>query len=336
MSSDETQSALSRAYDLVEAGKYDEARAILEPILAANKDNADAWWVYAHAVTNPDDGRAALENVLRIDPKYPDAADLLAQARAVAPERPTITPLAPVTMPEAPPSLPEADFPEVPAPARATSEQSAAPVPSSRAGLPLIPILAVIVIIVLVVLVVLSQSSGSSTPPPTATQVAIVATSTNVIAEAATSEVTQEVIATEAPTLAATNTTVAAVTEAATVETTSAASSADYSAIQTAMSAFSLPQNGIAEVQTSLGNTLQVTACTTAGRAMRTLLPQVMNALAKQSGSLGSSIQAIGVHLINCGQNTPLLTVATDLASAHDYAQGKLSDSEFSAKWKPQ
>ena len=34
MSSDETQSALSRAYELVEAGNYDEARAILEPILA--------------------------------------------------------------------------------------------------------------------------------------------------------------------------------------------------------------------------------------------------------------------------------------------------------------
>jgi len=54
-----------------------------------------------------------------------------------------------------------------------------------------------------------------------------------------------------------------------------------------------------------------------------------MNALAKQSGSLEQTFRRIGVHLINCGQKTPLLTVATDLASAQDYAQGKLSDSEF-------
>ena len=79
--SDEMQSALSRAYDIVEAGKFDEARAILEPILADNRDNADAWWIYAHAVTDPEEGRHALENVLRINPRYPDAAELLAQAR---------------------------------------------------------------------------------------------------------------------------------------------------------------------------------------------------------------------------------------------------------------
>jgi len=331
MSSDETQSALSRAYDLVEAGKYDEARAILEPILADNRNNADAWWIYAHAVTNPDEGRNALENVLRINPRYPDAADLLAQARSLTPERPNITPLAPATMPEAPPSLPE-----VPSPIRSTAERAAAPTSASRAGLPLIPIIAVIVIIVLVVLVVLSQRGGIPAATPTATQVAVLPTSAEVVVQAATSEVTQEVIATEAPTLAETSAVIAAVTEQATAETTAEASSADYSALQNALSAFSLPQDGIAEVKTSLGDTLQVTACTTPGRAMRTLLPRVMNTLAKQSGSLGASIQAIGVHLINCGQNTPLLTVAADLASAQDYAQGKLSDSEFAAKWKPQ
>ncbi|MEO8392485.1 MAG: hypothetical protein ABI700_05785, partial [Chloroflexota bacterium] len=147
-------------------------------------------------------------------------------------------------------------------------------------------------------------------------------------------EATEAAFATEAPTLA--ETPVAAVTEQATAETTTTASSADYSALQSALSAFSLAKDGIAEVQTSLGNTLQVTACTAQGRAMRTLLPQVMNVLAKQSGSLDTGIQAIGVHLIDCGQNTPLLTVATDIASAQDYAQGTLSDSDFAATWQPQ
>ncbi len=335
MSSDETQLALSRAYDLVEAGKYDEARAILEPILASDKNNADAWWIYAHAVTNPDDGREALENVLRINPKYPDAADLLAQARSLAPEQPNITPLAPATMPEVPPSLPEEDFPEVATSARATSEQAAAP--ARRGGLPFIPILAVVVIIVLVLLVVLSQ--GGITPPviPTTTQVVAVATVTEASVQAIVSpEVTEVIKTTEVPTKAPTSTLVSAATEASIAEITAAASGTDYSDIQSALSQFSLATNGIAEVQTSLGNTLQVTVCTTPGRAMRTLLPQVMDALAKQSVSLSSSVQAIGVDMINCDENTPLLTVATDLASAQDYAQGKLTDSDFSAKWKPQ
>ncbi len=335
MSSDETQSALSRAYDLVEAGNYDEARAILEPILADNRDNADAWWIYAHAVTSPDEGQHALENVLRINPSYPDAAELLAQARSVGTEPPEIVPLAPATMPEAPPSLPEEDFADFPETVRATGEQPAAP--ARRSGLPLIPILAVVVIVVLVLLVILSQGGGSvaSTPTATAPQIAEVATATELIGQAVvTSEAVQATSEPEVPTLVSTP--VAALTEQATSETTAEVSSADYSAIQSAMSSFSLPQNGIAEVQTSLGNTLQVTACTTQGRAMRMLLPQVMNALAKQSDSLGSSIQALGVHLINCGQNSPLLTVATDLASAQSYAQGKLSDSEFAATWKPQ
>ena len=336
MSSDETQSILSRAYDLVEAGKYDEARAILEPILAADKNNADAWWIYAHAVTNPEDGREALENVLRINPKYPDAADLLAQARSLVPERPNVRPLAPTTMPEAPPSLPEENSTEAGEPARATSERAAAP--ASRGGLPLIPILAVIVIIVLIVLVVLSQSGGTPPGTPTATQVALAATVTteSSVQAAASPEITEQVVATVAPTEASPSTSAAGATEAATSETTVSASNADYSAIQSALSQFSLATNGIEEVQTSLGNTLQVTACTTQGRAMRTLLPQLMTSLAKQNASLGADVQAIGVHLINCDQNTPLLTVATDLASVQAYAQGKLSDSDFSATWKPQ
>ena len=81
MGSDETKSALSRAFELVESGDYEEARAILDPILDADKNNADAWWIYAHAATDPDEGREALENVLRINPTYPGAAELIAIAR---------------------------------------------------------------------------------------------------------------------------------------------------------------------------------------------------------------------------------------------------------------
>jgi hypothetical protein len=68
---------LQRAYEFIEVDKLDEARAILEPIIAAENDNADAWWLYAHSVYEPEAARGALQNVLRIDPDYPEASSLL-------------------------------------------------------------------------------------------------------------------------------------------------------------------------------------------------------------------------------------------------------------------
>ena len=71
--------ALKQAYDLIEAGNPDGAKALLRPILEIEKDNADVWWLYSHAVTDAETARLALNNVLRVDPNYPEARDLLSQ-----------------------------------------------------------------------------------------------------------------------------------------------------------------------------------------------------------------------------------------------------------------
>jgi hypothetical protein len=68
---------LSQAYGLIEADQLEEAVALLKPILSEQPNNADAWWLYAHAVTNIDDARASLDTVLSIDPDYPEARKLL-------------------------------------------------------------------------------------------------------------------------------------------------------------------------------------------------------------------------------------------------------------------
>ncbi len=73
---DATENQMMRAYELIEAGKLDDARSILSPILAANKNSPDAWWIYAHAVTDPLTAKDALDNVLRLDPEYPGAREL--------------------------------------------------------------------------------------------------------------------------------------------------------------------------------------------------------------------------------------------------------------------
>ncbi len=401
MSSDETQSALSRAYNLVEAGNYGEARAILEPILAANKNNADVWWIYAHAVDNPEAGRDALENVVRIDPRYPGASELLAQAQERFPARPKITSLVhPVDAPEAPQHLPEIPSaqPVMPQPApaehfpmepvRDTREQAPAGAPPAaraprRSSLPLVAVLAVVIIIAAVAVVLLTQN-GTPAATPTA-EVAVLASDTPLPVEAATTEVSSmtegalttaaptETVATVEPTLApagAVNaemmmtqaatepptaqdtateapteiaTAQAAVTEAptqaateATAESTSQSAADSFAAIEKALSEFSLAESGVGEVTTSLGDTVLVTVCSTPGRAMRTLLPKAMNTLAKVSPALGTTVAAVGVRMLDCGTNAPLVTVAVELPTAQSYAKGDLTDSAFAATWKPQ
>jgi hypothetical protein len=331
MSSDETQSPLARAYDLVEAGDLEEARTLLESILDADGENADAWWIYAHAVTDPEAGRNALENVLSIDPTYPGASELLAQAEEMTPPKPKISPIAPVTMPETPGGRPEDEFPEPTAVASKPTPRKQTQAPSAPPRRSPVPVLAIVAIIAvaLVLLVLLLQTGGTPLATATPTEVAeALVTPTEAVVAVVTEEPTQsspptEIMPTEMPT-------------AASQPATAESAAVDYTAIEAALSEFPIAESGVGIVDTSLGTTLMVSACTTPGRAMRTLLPQVMNALAGQSPSLGSDVVAVGARMLDCTENAPLVTVATDLASAQNYAQGGLSDSEFAATWKPQ
>ena len=84
--SDMRSLALTRAYELVEAGKSDEARTVLEPILLNDRDNVDAWWIYAHAVDDPVEARRALDHVIRLDRDYPGAAELMVTLNQQYPE----------------------------------------------------------------------------------------------------------------------------------------------------------------------------------------------------------------------------------------------------------
>lgn len=75
--SDATNQVLEQAYSLIEADRLDEAEALLKPVLAEDPDNVDAWWLYVHAVKDVETARMALNTVLKLDPTYPGATDLL-------------------------------------------------------------------------------------------------------------------------------------------------------------------------------------------------------------------------------------------------------------------
>lgn len=74
--SEATSQVLLRAYELIEADKQDEARSMLEPILESERENADAWWLYVHAVDSAEEAQRAMENLRSIDPHYPGMKEL--------------------------------------------------------------------------------------------------------------------------------------------------------------------------------------------------------------------------------------------------------------------
>src|SRR5262249_35538310 len=91
---------LQQAHDLIEAGNYQAARQILETVRPSNENNPDFWWVYAHAVEDSTEGKAAIERVRQLAPNYSGLESITGgspQASAIKPLRPLTTP--PTTLP---------------------------------------------------------------------------------------------------------------------------------------------------------------------------------------------------------------------------------------------
>ncbi len=61
---------LQQAYQLIKAGQKLQAEEILRPLVSEDVDNADAWWLLANAVADPDEIRMALDHVLRLRPDH--------------------------------------------------------------------------------------------------------------------------------------------------------------------------------------------------------------------------------------------------------------------------
>lgn len=79
---------LQQVYEAIKAGRKQEAISILRPILEANPDQANAWWLMANAQQDPQAIREALENVLRLRPDNDKAQQMLAKLDARYPRKP--------------------------------------------------------------------------------------------------------------------------------------------------------------------------------------------------------------------------------------------------------
>ncbi len=68
---------LEQIFELIQQEELEEANNLLQPILEAEPNNADAWWLMANTVDDPRRARRALVNVLKNDPQHSKARELL-------------------------------------------------------------------------------------------------------------------------------------------------------------------------------------------------------------------------------------------------------------------
>lgn len=325
--------ALKQAFSLIEAGNPEDAKALLRPILETEKDNADVWWLYSHAVTDAETARLALNNVLRIEPDYPDARDLLNQLETQQnteqddgildiDKDPVFIPAMPSSIPGINPLPPRTDVTtnkgfdssdDLPEELFGEEEPEA----FYRRPLFYIPILGLLLIAALAIVILKPFAVNSPAPQVTPQDAQSNSVST------ATSEILSE------PTLtpvSVVSTDINATSEAV----------GNLSDVSSAFVEFTLPSDGgVSITDTSLGKTLVVSVCTSAGKAMRELLPKAMQTLAKASISYTSQAQIVAVKMLDCATNSTLLWIGTKIEDATAFANQTLSDKDFQAKWQP-
>lgn len=363
---DATSRALEQAFENIEAGRPDDAIPLLEPIVADDPDNLDAWWMLVHALSDPQAARRALNNVLRLDPDYPGAAALLDTLNEKYPApriRPVEAVSVPETMPEAPSGLPEPApaTPPPPAPPARQPAKAAPTPPARRSGLP-IPLLAVgAVILVFAVLLILltggggGGTAGSENAAQTQTTVALLAVSATEtpsiivvdasptpeiileVTDESTAEATTEPVIGETPeaTTEPEQTPDVEVTAEMTAEAGGGTGGEDFSGILSALSRYTLPDDPVEVVDTSLGSTLLASVCSAAGREARTRVEEVLTLAARESAALPETIDAVGARMVNCDDGATILALGVDRATAVGFAQRSVSARDFAAAWRP-
>lgn len=323
----ENQQALEQAYQLIEAGQLGEARGVLEGVLAKNQNSADAWWLYAHAVEDPQQAVKALENVKRLDPTNNDVNALLQTARQQA------------GVEASPDEDFDIDF----------DDDDLSPVaddaPDDGRRRTFIILGAIVGLVLLGVIILIASPRGGDKPAttpdgtfvsqginPTATT-GVIVNQTPIVISTATSSVvdvlaTSDVIQvatpnTDTPQIIPTNTATVPVTNEISVEAFLASLSMDY------------PTNGTTEtVETVLGATLLVPMCTVRGDTHTQLIPSAMNGLSQHINQLPSDYVGVGVRFLDCSTNETINVMVVPSLSALEYANNDLSEQDFRRAWR--
>jgi hypothetical protein len=355
----------SEAYDLIEQGNLTAARQLLDDVRAENENNPDFWWLYAHAVDDPQAGRDALQRVRQLQPDYPGVNNLLQQTDTSVPR-----PLQPLRPPQSLPDLPKTqgqgfdddfdmddDFgldPDIP--------QN-----NSRRNL-LIGAAAIIVLLILGALFLPSLLNGGTQPTSTpiaqpvttlgtievidttedATEAIVEATATEeeIETEAATPteeiEPTDKVTATEEEAEATKEATATeetepteeiTVTEEETEATQDVASGDGFADLAAQLSDYEVPADGVETGETLLGNTLLVTTCSPPGAVATQSILGIADAL--KTETLADDIEAVGFRIANCTDDTVVRIIGVSRSDFDAFAADNITAQQLQGLLRP-
>ncbi len=362
--SDSIQTTLTSAFEMIEVGHPDRAVTLLQPLLTQAADNPDVWWVYAHAVTDPQVAHAALTRVLRLEPGYPEAVALLrrlekqlrAQRANLMRERPPASALSAGNAPpyNAAPTPPN-DFPEMP-----LADEGGGYL---GGGFHMLLVLVAIGMIAVVALLALEpqlslwfpseeESSGNSAiirtwvPTTVATQENVIATDTLTSKDNPTpaeEEVMREEVAADAsdtPAPSATPASTRRATQLPLITSTPAATAVampnlDVSALLAAVPEFELRQNELLRPAPE-GWYVVLALCGVRGTAEA--VQQVQDnlvSMAAASAELPSIISALAIELLDCETNETLSVVGVERAAAQKFAAGGMTEKALRARFHP-
>lgn len=346
---------LQRAYELIEADSLSDARTILQQIVAADRNNADAWWLLAHAVDNPDEARNALNNVLRIDSAYPGAQTLFNTLQAATPGKTTA----------ATPSTGIARLPAAPATVSTSDDDFDFDFDDEDD---------------LGVMDLSDQDDfdfelddeedvvekagsvkedfeldddfgdefddgdedGDEEDDEAAPRRRIILAAIALLALLAVIVVVFIVnpfkpsTTTPAPATQQVSGVTTVTPDSVPTSDPGTTTSVDPAVLQNFYNALSttqvIPDSDDVET-TSVGNTLSFTICVESLRALPAVIPGAIRAIASQSPGVADQVDAVGARFVNCtNNNTPLRFVVVSMVDALDFANGTLSDEELNGR----
>jgi len=333
--SEDTKQSLEKAFELIESDEHSRALEIVKPIVEQDPNNADAWWVYIHAVADEDEAQHGLDKLRELDPDYPGVKDIEREIDFA----------------------PDDDFGDLDFGdgfdddfadfdgdnhqfADSKSQNSNDTAGSSRLLRILLPVVAVIAVIIIIALL-LSGGSDDDTPEvanepttaPTAAEIVTVPDTTEIPTVMPTDDDASELedgdeVEVIAP--------VPESTEESNGDALSSPDENDEMAFdpENVLADFELASPTTETVATQIGETLLINICTNPDQEERQTLDDALLMLGETDVIYDENLEAVAVQLQDCEDGNPVNAIGLSLADLLEYAAGELTENEFRAAWQ--
>lgn len=343
--SDAKNDPLQVAYEAIQEQRLPEARRILERYLKDNPDQADGWWLYSYTVTEVSDARMALENVLRINPNYEGARELLAElnaqtgmpAGASFPTSASGGVVKQQTSSIASTSEIDEELFDFDDDKSEDSRQE-----TGRGRRVLFALIGFALLVGVVFAIFILPQLRDTAPQSTPTAVAILPTETQapLILDMATDVLDLTLTMGEA-TPSQTETIPSPTDEAIIVEIEVTETSMpqiqitetgipEFSATWLeALGTFEIVPDSIEQIETNLGRTLSVSVCAAGAAQLRELVPSVVETMARSIDLAPAGTEALGVIFVDCVTQRVLRRVGITTALAQAFVADEIDTGQF-------